>query len=41
MQVSVQHLRDVGLAVSTDVNRALQCSQVTDTRRRMAADLRS
>jgi hypothetical protein len=38
MQVSVQHFRKVGLAVSSVVNRALQCSHLTDTRKRMAAD---
>lgn len=38
MQVSVQHFRNVGLPVSSVVNRALQCSHVTDTGRRMAAD---
>jgi hypothetical protein len=31
MQVSVQHFRNVGLAVSSVVNRALECSHVTDT----------
>jgi hypothetical protein len=30
--------RNVGLAVSSVVNRALQYSHVTDTRKRMAAD---
>jgi len=38
MQVSIQHFRDVGLAVSSVVNRALQCSHMTDTGRRTAAD---